>query len=35
VAPPGRHDGDCLGACQQLTELALLLATALHLRQLL
>ena len=31
----GGMTGDCLGACQQLTELALLLATALYLRQLL
>lgn len=31
----GGVTGDCLGACQQLTELALLLATALYLRQLL
>lgn len=31
----GGMTGDCLGACQQLNELALLLAAALHLRQLL
>ena len=31
----GGMTGDCLGACQQFTELALLLATALYLRQLL
>lgn len=31
----GGMTGDCLGACQQLNELALLLAAAIHLRQLL
>ena len=31
----GGMTGDCLGACQQLNELALLLASCIYLRQLL